>query len=128
MGTEKEKPFLLQLQEFMNRRDKEYFQSFVETSVPSLIALVYAILMIGVFSIIWGGNPPQVLVQLAFSVFFLIVSFTGVIIIKKRRTTGAFFTVQPGKSAIIVGLLWVFFSLLVAFASLELALESILGG
>jgi hypothetical protein len=114
-----------QFQELMNRRDKEYYQSFIETSIPCFISFVYVVVMIGIFTIIWGDNPPRVPAQLAGTIFFLINSFTGVIIISKKRTTGPFFTVQRGRSAIIVGILWIIFCGLGALASLGLALESL---
>lgn len=110
----------------MNRRDKEYFECFVEDSIPVTISFVFLFVMMGLLIVIWGKDPPRIPAQLAGSVFFLINSFTGITIIKKKRTAAPLFTVRRGKSAVIEGSLWIIFCVLGALSALWLAIESIL--
>ncbi len=112
------KPIFVQFQEFMNRRDKEYLQAFIETTIPTLLSFAYLIVIIFIFTVIWGNDPPSLPGLVAGIGIFLINSITGIIIIIRKRTPGSFFTVRRGKSAVIIGIIWVFLCFLCSLAIL----------
>jgi amino acid transporter len=104
----------------IERERKEIYRVSSMIFFPVIMAIFTFIFMVIVGSILFKKNVPDYYLMFEFSLPILISSLSGFIQIRKRVTVDPPFRIYKGKTAIIIGWIWVVLCFLIVLASLGL--------